>query len=223
MISQLRITLLRLACLGIFLTLGKLVLNPEAGQRPFAVFSFPQTLSISGWQFVQGRPLSDRRSDVARYNRVLAGQQYHYQQAQNKRQLTIEMRYVVNTEGDILQLAKQQKSIGPNLSVTQSKTTLGIYSWFTVDHQIHLTSCINPRGDSTVTSEQFFRNRYSYDIHPAYLLSWILGQNDLLDKRCLWIDLSMSANAQTNKHAAAELEKIWRNQVVLWQLQFPQP
>ncbi|NJR65524.1 MAG: cyanoexosortase A system-associated protein [Leptolyngbyaceae cyanobacterium CRU_2_3] len=225
MTFPLRLPLLQLACLSIFLTLSKLVLDPVAGQRPFAPFSFPRSIPISGWQLVDSQPLGDRRSNLPKYNRVIAGQQYLYQQtaAQKTRQLEIEVRYVVNTDGNIFQLIKEQKAIALKTSPTQVKTNIGIYSRFTVDQQTHLTSCINPRGTSTVTSEQFLHNRYTHDGQLDRLFAWSLGQNSLLDKRCLWVDLSMSAETHMSKQVEASLEKVWRDWMMVWQPQFPHP
>jgi cyanosortase A-associated protein len=224
MIVQFRLALLRLTCLSIFLTVSKLIIDPAAGQRAFATFSFPKTVPITGWQFVQSQSLSDRRSESLRYNWVVSGQHYRYQKTNaQQQQLNIEVRYVVNTNGNISQLIQEQQTIASNASQTQVETDLGAYSRFTIDHQTHLTSCINPRGGSTATSEQFLHDRYSDAWQLDRLLSWSLGQNDLLDKRCLWVDLSLSADAQPSDQVAADLEKLWRDRGMIWRSQFPQP
>lgn len=230
MTDPFRLTLLRLACLSVFLTVSKLVIDPSAGQRAFATFAFPETAPIPGWQLVQSQPLHDRRADLLRYDWVVSGQHYLYQQPgyqqskpQKKRELEIEIRYVLNTDGNVFQLIKEQKMITPNTVYTQTKTDLGTYSRFTVNHQTHLTSCINSDGGSTVTPKQFFHNRYTYDRKLDRLVSWSLGRNDLPDKRCLWIALSMSDPNQTGDQMTATLETLWRDQVRGWRSQFPQP
>jgi len=228
MTSQLRLRLLRLTCLSVFLALSKLMLDPAAGQHPFAPFSFSQVIPLSGWQLVESQALGDRRSNSPRYDQVITGQRYYYQQKnsqnnQKNRQLIITVRYVVHTEGNVLQLIKDQEAIMPSTAPIQVTTSMGVYSRLTVNDQTHVTSCINPRGGNTVTPEQFLHNRYTYDGQIDRLLSWSIGRNDLLDKRCLWVDLTLSAQGQTSDQIAADLEQLWRDRVIAWQSQFPQP
>ncbi|MBI4783120.1 MAG: cyanoexosortase A system-associated protein [Oscillatoriophycideae cyanobacterium NC_groundwater_1537_Pr4_S-0.65um_50_18] len=235
MIASIRLTLLRLSCLSVFLTVSKLALDPAAGQRAFTTFVFPETLPVSGWQLVQSQPLRDRRADSPQYDWVVSGRHYFYQRSelqqsklqrpelQQKQGLEIEVRYVVNTDGNISQFMKEQKAIALDTTYAQIKTDLGTYSRFIGDHQVHLTSCIDSEGSSTVTTEQFFQNRYLYARKLDRLIAWSLGRNDLLDKRCLWIALSLSDPHQNSDQMAAALETLWHDQVMVWRSQFPQP
>jgi cyanosortase A-associated protein len=233
MSSQIRCLLLQGISLSLLFTLGKIVLDPVSGKRPFADFKFPEVIPLAGWKLVNSQPSADRASTIAQYNRISTGRQYEYRQ--NRSVLRVEIRYVLNTDGDVMKLLKEQPQeyhlMQQISNLQQSYTTSGFYSSFTISDttanptvkQLHLTSCINPRGSSTITSEQFFHNRYIYDLQPKRLFIWALGQENLIDQRCLWLHLSTPIQDNNPDQARSMLENAWRSLTVWGQTQFPKP
>jgi len=67
---------------------------------------------------------------------------------------------------------------------------LGFYGLFVYQKQ-SVNACINSRGGSTFTKEQFNYNRIHRDTQFNRLLAWLLIQ--LRDKRCLWTHLSFKS------------------------------
>lgn len=220
MFFKVRLILLHTICISMVLILGKLILDPTAGKRSFADFKFPDALPLAGWKLVASQLLIDRALATAEYDRVNAGRLYHYRQ--NAISLQVEVRYVLNTNGDVSRLL-QQTSVEPISKMQQIQTISGFYNSFTTSDALHLTSCVNPRGNSTVTSTQFLQNRYAYDLQMNHLLAWATGQENLIDQRCLWLHLSTPLHVNPHDQALALLESAWHNLTLWGQTQFPQP
>jgi cyanosortase A-associated protein len=73
----------------------------------------------------------------------------------------------------------------------------------------YLDACINSRGGSTFTEEQFRANRIQYDVQFNRLLPWLLGQQELRDQRCLWTHLSIPLNQSSPESSYHILENAW--------------
>lgn len=71
------------------------------------------------------------------------------------------------------------------------------------------------------------QNRYTHDLNPGRVFLWVLGQESLLDQRCLWtlISVSLPENARTNptmtEAAYKQLESAWFTWSLWWQSNFP--
>lgn len=225
MSSQTRFVLLNIICLSVLLTLGKIVLDPTAGKRPFANFNFPSAIPLAGWDLVDSQPLIDRAFTTAQYDQVSAGRQYSYRRKLEHHDLSLhaEIRYVLNTNGDVMELIQQQTRLG-TISETRTLQTLnGFYNSFIVQEQLHFTSCVNPRGSTTVTAAQFFHNRYTFDLQPKRLFAWGLGRENLLDQRCLWLHLSTPLQGKNRDQMLAVLQEAWQSLTAWGQAQFPKP
>ncbi len=94
---------------------------------------------------------------------------------------------------------------------------------FKDQNDAYLASCINPRGESTVTIEQFNKNRYDHDIRPERLLRWFLRAESIRDFRCLWVSLSIPITDQRTDEAFSTLEAVWFFWHDWWKPHFPQP
>ena len=87
-----------------------------------------------------------------------------------------------------------------------------------------MTACINPRGISTVTPEQFNDNASDRAMDRAVIISWLLGQKDLRDRRCLWTLMSTPITTNSDLNVANQkLEKMWILWYEWWKPRFPEP
>ena len=217
--------LLTLTFVGVFFTLSRFSLDSTAGNRPVTPLAFPSIVPLPGWQTLEYRPLSEpvghaHKSDEA----VLGRQKYSYRH--NNQQMEIEMSYVVSTLGEVHNYFQHYTSIqlqdGQPLQNLRQRKGIGFYSLFVYQGRSHLSACINPRGGSTVTSAQFLANRNTYDLQLQRLVPWLLGQESLPDRRCLWADLSMSLNHVSAETTYPVLERAWWYWYQWWSPRFPQ-
>lgn len=220
--QQCRQVLIAIAFASVCLTLVRFSLDPTAGKRPVTPFAFPAVVPLPGWQLSNSHPLPIPATPPDSLDSVLASRKYHYRQ--QGQQLEIEMRYIGGTLGDIhgyftgytaIQLTTAQ--LYQNL---RQQSGVGVYSLFIAQGRSHLSACINPRGGSTVDYTQFLANRHIYDFHPQRLVLWLLGQESLRDRRCLWADLSipLGQGAETNYPV---LEQAWLSWYRWWSPRFP--
>ena len=220
--GQHRQLLLALTFVGVFFTLGRFSLDSAAGNRQVSAFAFPSVVPLPGWQLLESRPLAEpSRPDS--YEVVLASQKYRYRQ--NKQHLEIEMRYEVGSLGNFRgYYSKDDTSQSQNtlrLQKLHQQEGVGFYSLFVHQGRSHLIACINPRGGSTFTSDQFLANRNTYDLQLQRLVPWFLGKESLIDRRCLWVDMSTPLNQASAETTYPVLEKAWQSWYQWWSQRFP--
>ena len=216
--DKLQTLLLVLTTVTMTFTLGKSFLHKTAKSPQFSHYQFPNAIALSQWKFYFSRSINSNVS-LSLSGELVAEKHYRYRQ--NGKYLKIEMRYAVDTDGDL-------KSF-----ITDGKTDLssglreddagGFYSVYTNDSKVNLIACINPSGGSTVTGDRFRRNRMLYDNHFERIVPWLRGQKELLDKRCLWTHLSMDLdrNVSLNEHYRI-LETAWFDWYEYWQINYPE-
>lgn len=226
--KNLQIAVLGVLSLGIIGVLGQILLsNPaERSGSTRTTFTFPEMIDLPNW-----RPVSSQAIDPAQVNhedarrRLIAGQVYRYEQGD--RQLTVETVYNVDTNGRVNNFLEEYTSISPALVLSSDRVEryrkrVGHYVLFEDQNNAYLASCINPRGESTVTIEQFNKNRYDHDIRPERLLRWFLRAESIRDFRCLWVSLSIPITEQGTDEAFSSLEDVWFFWHDWWKLRFPQ-
>jgi len=104
---------------------------------------------------------------------------------------------------------------------------VGYYGVLTHEGKAYLSACINPRGESTVTEQQFRQSLYATDLQVGRILPWISGREPLLDRRCLWTLMSTPLPSGKNTDSTASeaayktLEAAWFNWFRWWQPKFP--
>lgn len=220
--ERFRISLLAALFGSVLLVLGKSLLYPTGSQPTLTPFNFPPAVSLPQWQPLASTPLDNK---TAKSPKFLSGRRYHY--IQNGVPLDIEMRYVVPADGDVKELLKAHTAIPPDagqvLPVLREKEGVGSYTLFAHQGRAYLSACINPRGGSTVTKDEFSRNRYLYDVRSHRFLPWLLGQAELRDMRCLWAHLSVPLNNSSHEKAYQTLEKAWFSWYHWWSSRFPNP
>ncbi|MCU0549615.1 MAG: cyanoexosortase A system-associated protein, partial [Leptolyngbya sp. Prado105] len=129
-----------------------------------------------------------------------SGRQYQYQQG--KSTIDIEIRHLVNTEGNI----KDYLQVYRSMTLQQPpdiRQKDGFYGIFTHQDRTYLSACVNSRGGSTFSGTQFARNRNLQDIRPDRIVPWLLGAESLRDQRCLWVELSVANRDREH------LENVW--------------
>lgn len=215
--KPLRLSLLAITCGGVLFVTLKSILVPATKPSP-SPFEFPQSVPLTNWQAVESSPLQ-----VSQDSNILAARLYRYQK--NGLPLEIEMRYVVNTNGSVEGMMRGHsilKSSPGKLTVDQIEG-VGYHGFLVRENRVYLNTCINPRGGSTVTDEQFRYNRNTYDIELGRLLPWLVGQASLQDVRCLWTQMSIPLQQETPKDAEKMLETAWVSWHRWWQPRFPKP
>ena len=223
--QQHRQILIALTFVSVFFTLGRFSLDATAGNRSVKPFAFPSVVPLPGWKLFKSHPLAEPTAthSNSKWDSILASRKYYYKQ--NNQHIEIEMRYAIGSLGDIHDYFKNHSSI--RLQDTQLLHNLrqhkgvGFYSLFVHQGRSHLSACINPHGGSTVTSAQFLANRHTYDLQPQRLLLWVLGKESLLDRRCVWVHLSMSSTQVPVETNYSVLEQAWFNWYQWWNSRFP--
>ncbi len=163
-------------------------------QPAVASFEVPTALELPNWTLKSSRSINDNQRTFQ------SGRDYQYQQNQNT--IEIEIRHLVNTDGDIKEYLQVYEAMRLTYSpIVQQKN--GFYGLFTHQNRSYLSACINPKGESTFTGTQFARNRNLHDIRVDRIVSWLFSSASLRDQRCLWVQLS------TKNGDRERLEKVW--------------
>lgn len=222
--KHLRIPLLAFTCANVLLVVGRSILDPTIGKQTVTPNVFPSAVPLPQWQAVASNPLENKTADPPLVGELaLPGRHYRY--IQNGLPLDIKMRYEVQTNGDVKQLIRNHADIqfphNQPMVVVREQERVGFYGLFVHQKRAYLDACINPRGGSTFTTEQFSYNRNHYDVQFARLLPWLLGQQKLRDKRCLWAHLSIPLNQSSQQEAYDVLENAWFSWYQWWLPRFP--
>ena len=213
-----RISLLAITFGAVLLVAGKLVLYPSTGNLAATSFEFPESVPLADWQLQRSAPLK-----IIDTSEVKAARKYEYQK--DSITLEIEMRYVVNTTGDVESMMKGHTILksSPGKLALASTQGAGFHGILLQKNRLYLSSCINPRGSPTVTAEQFRYNRNTRDWQPNRVLFWLLGRGNIQDRRCLWTQMSVPLDKITPEEAQKILENTWVSWYAWWQPRFPEP
>ncbi len=237
--------LIRLSLLAAVATISVIVLGKTLLQKDTKTtnvsYSFPTTVPLSGWQFVDSSPLSlnqdkqptgqneqPRELAETKPGEIAAAQVYRFEQ----RGVTLEAKthYIAPaTEGNVTRYIFVYSSLrGANATMQQrQQPTVGSYGVLTHEGRAYLTACTTNQGGSTVTEQQFTQNRSSQDLNVGNIIVWLAGQRDLIDHRCLWTLMSVpiaggtTATPDAIERAYRQLETAWVPWHQWWQQNFP--
>jgi len=210
-----RLSLLVLAFSGALFVLGKAIVTPKAATTQPA-YRLPATVPLTDWQTVSSTALQP-------IPEAIASQQYEYRQQQS---LNVQLRYMIG-DGDVNRFLFVHTPIRQdnNRLVLKYQPKIGFYGVLPYQKRAYLSACISPRGESTVTAQQFVQNLRTHDLIPSRVLPWLLGQQPLLDRRCLWtlmsIPVAANADSTTLGNAYKTLEVAWFSWYRWWQPNFP--
>ncbi|GAB1543906.1 hypothetical protein NUACC21_65820 [Scytonema sp. NUACC21] len=213
--KQLRLPILALTFSSTLLVLGKVILLPKSENPTVSSFIFPEQVPLPQWQFKKSRALPNSKK---LHFELFA--QRHYEYVRNDLSLDIEVRYVA--EGNVPMFIKKFTSIASFATVHQ-QGGVGYYGLGIDRGRAYLSACINPYGSSTFTEEQFNKNRFLNEMQVQHLVSWLLSQRQLQNKRCLWTHLSVPLKDSSPKAAFQVLENTWFSWYQWWQPRFPKP
>jgi cyanosortase A-associated protein len=199
------------------------------GQHPY---QFPTQISVSSlpqWQQLEGQALTIKDPTQIQTNTA-----HQYQFQRQGRVLQAQIWYLRYIEGNVSRYVNLYTPITSTLALQPTfQPQVGHASVVVSGRRAYLNSCINPQGPSTITESQFAHNRYAHDLNLGRVLMWGLGQQDLLDRRCLFTSLSISLDPPASPSAVSTplteaqakqiLQDFWRPWHQLWQSQFPKP
>jgi cyanosortase A-associated protein len=189
--------------------LGKIMIDPASKEINDPTLKFPEKITLADWRQIDSQPLNDRSipqsSDFQ--GRNIGGQIYHY--TQNDRYLTITIRYLVDTNGDLRPVIKQ--TTGKITPFLYEDPNLGEYGMYSDDRQVYLISCINPQGKTTVTNDGFRHNSLRYSFNFDRILNWFSGQGSILNKHCLWVHFALPLGDSTPEYLYPVLKTAWFN------------
>ncbi|KAM3114117.1 cyanoexosortase A system-associated protein [Phormidesmis sp. 146-33] len=201
---------------GVLFVLGQSIFKPNQPRAAATPFVFPDAIALPGWKSAGNRSLADH---PIRRN-FIAGKVYQY--SQNQSIVDVEIRYLVDTDGDVEHyLRDYQKSLTNDRSRIRHQPGIGFYQVFSDQNKAYLSVCINPQGGSTVTGIQFRDNRNAHDLRIDRIAPWLFGRSNLRDFRCLWTHLSTPLK-NSPEETYATLESAWTVWYSSWQLRFPQ-
>lgn len=237
-----RISLLAITFLGLSGVLIRVILEPKPEVRKTIDYlEFPKAIPLAGWQAVKSNSLeksherTNENTGESEIQKITKGHFYQYEQ--NTKPLKVEAwseKYVGNIS--FFLLSYKQMKASSNFKV-KYQDDIGYYAFFDDLDHVYLTACINPKGETTVTDDQFSKNRYAngWGIQRAFL--WLIGQQDLFESRCLWtlmwlpdttdptqLDLSISLDEKNVKlnEVEQELEKAWLEWYQWWKANLPE-
>lgn len=214
-----RISLLAITAGAALLVLGKLLTLPKVDKASAqAVNTLQPVVPLPGWQLLDNSELEPNKD--SRF-----GRSYRFQQSDST--LNADVHYMTS-DGNVsryLFVYSPVRTANANLKVKYQPET-GYYGVLSHKGQAYLTACVNPRGQSTVTEQQFTQSRYTYDLKPNRILPWVLGKESLIDRRCLWTLLSTPVQPNSTPEASEEaayktLETAWRSWHQWWQANYP--
>ena len=216
-ICTLQTILLGITTVAVTFTLGKSIINPEVTSARFTDYKFPESIALSQWESSSSKPVESYLTPSIS-GKFISGKHYRYRQ--NEKSLEIEMRYIVDTNGDLKTfITNRTGELSPGL---RSDGADGFYSVYVDGDKVNLSACINPSGGSTVTDDGFRRNRMLYDNHLKQIVPWLLGKRELRDKRCLWTHLSMALDRDVSiEENYRVLETVWFDWYDLWKSHYP--
>lgn len=209
---QLRILLLSSTCVSVFFVLATVNLSSTPNKDPATAYSFPQRVTLPEWQFTKSSELPQKANEnVSGANAIVSGKRY--QLIQNNVPLIVEIRPVINTDGSIQRLVERSRvrstSTDNSSIMIREKEEVGVYGLSIDKGHTYLDTCLNPRGKSTFTREQFMAKQTNYSMQPSRLIALLWGQERLNDHRCLWVRLALPAGKVQPKAVYPILEKAW--------------
>ncbi len=210
----------RLGLLAVLLTasvglLGRAIATPKGSgpSKASSAVTFPPSVSLPIGQFSQTIAVRSEGGAVV-------GQQYQYQH--RGQTITAEVREEWG-DGNVSRFLFVHTPIRTANATMQIRFQpgLGYYGVLTHAGQAYLSACVNSRGNSTVTEQQFTQNHYQQDLDVGRLLPWLLGQKSLVDGRCLWTLMSTPLDQATSPEAAYEaLAVAWSPWTQWWKSNF---
>jgi cyanosortase A-associated protein len=216
------------------LLLVRTVFDPSVG-KPLP-FQFPKSIDLATATLIKEEAFTDGPSTrIPSQVRANIAHRYIYRTKgvddNNRKEVTVDVRYLVRTTGNVPVLSVDYGKINIKEDEIQKDMrfipNIGHYAFFQTSDRAYLSACINPRGITTVTTEQFDENLSAFAMQPEVLAGWLLGQTDIKDRRCLWTQVSVTVDtteirdAQVLERTHNKLKAVWLDWRQWWQNRFP--
>lgn len=215
LIKAFKTSLLIAISISSFILIGVSLFIANRQSRP--KFQFPNQLALSGWKLQSSNDLDNALKDTFK-NSAIASRQYFYT-SPSQDILRIDALYIEGISAIPQYLSKlglNQSNQKLNIRYLES---VGYYALFADQDRVYLSSCINARGMTAITEEQF-TNNYQVDYQNLRHMSlYLLGMRDLRDNRCLLTTISIKLDKlEKNKleQSYQILEKTWTNWYQIW-------
>jgi cyanosortase A-associated protein len=216
----------------LLILLNFMVGSPVAGANTIADYKLPTSINLPHWQLKNTtvQPLVSTVAGEDGENHDQGGQtpiqgnsdfpldQRSYLYQRGKHSLILNLRYVINTLGDVKSyystVFEGLPQIDDAIEIKEADNYRLEFS--NVDRQ-YVTACLNVKGKTMVSEAQFvtdFRQDYA---KPLKLLDWLLGKRLLQDRRCLWIELSTPKLSVSY----SEMIETWQFLIDYWRSSFP--
>lgn len=223
-----RNSFLSLTCISICLAAVYSLIQPTVGNRQVEAFTFPDRVPLKSWQLVKTEPITNspkeqKNEEEYEDKEVIASAKNYIYRKENVT-IEAEMRYLVGTRGSVHNILAANADIPLEIlaqSEIQKLNNIGFHTLFTHEDRVYLSSCINSRGQTTVSPRQFSKNRYKHDFKLSVLLPWLLSKETIRDSRCLLVNLSTPIANLSSEAAHTMLQDTWQDWYQLWQPRFP--
>lgn len=227
-----RISLLGLVLLSLFGLLIYKILVPGETEKTVTTQAvvIPDNVPLSPWKLLKSEPINATKTDDEQES--MPGKKYEYKNDQEL--LEAEIHYAKYSGSFnhfiIKEMGMPAATIYPDLHY---KKGIGHYALFEHEDTVYLGSCINAKGEATVTLSQYNKNRYLQGWGLTRTFLWLIGQEDLVEYRCLWTvmslpdtsELDFTINIDPNKTELNEveekLEEAWFDWYSWWKANFP--
>ena len=223
-----RQSLLLILCIGSIGVLGNaLISSPKLKdlEEPTA-FNFPQNVPLPDTRMLTSKPLAAQSLPNG-----MVGAGYAYRYEYNSRPIDLEIRYITDgvanrpTMDAMLPIFTKIPVTALQPSSMKEEPGLGFYSLFADKKTAYFGTCINPRGITTVTGDQFHANSnpnpFTGNIPFERMVPWLMGRQTFRDSRCLWTVLSMPIDAAAPDDTMKTLQTVGINWTRWWQGHFP--
>lgn len=218
--EQVRNSLLTAILIGCGAVLTKVLMFPA--QKPaLPTYTFPESVQLPRWQFVESIPIAQQKPALATSVDDLAIASRHYRYERDGTTIDIEMRYFVETYTDVPELLKDSTVFARKPDLTLARSSLGAYAVFGRSNKLHLSACIPPTLETTVTNGELRSSQNRPEVLVHRVAPWFLGQAPLRDLRCLWTTLSVSIDNKPEAEVQQTLEQAWPEWVGWWQQHYP--
>lgn len=232
--KQTRISLLGLVLLSLVGVLIYKIIVPKQTEKisNSQEVIIPDNVPLSQWKLVETKPLDQPKTESSKPETSL-GQKYHY--TNNQERLKAEIKYS-KYYGNFNQflMKDMRMPVGTIYPYIRYQKGIGHYAFFEHENATYLGSCINAKGEATVTLSQYNKNRYLHGWGLTRTFLWLIGQQDLVEYRCLWTimsipssseELDFTINIDPNKKELNEtekkLEEAWLDWHSWWKNNFP--
>lgn len=193
------------------------LLGSSQSQSTRPEINFPERVELEDWQFVESSSLEAEDGTK--------GWQYQYET--NNQSVMIESYFIWSSDGNVSRLLNIYDDVPPATAelATKYEENIGFYGFLIYEESPHIAACINPYGETTLTSQQFAQNVSQYGFQLKRIIPWLLGRQDLINRSCLFTIVTLPEDDTVNSEASTiedypDLEQAWQSWYEVMQKQF---